>query len=649
MEILHTCSLCAFSAKKRSKLLRHLDTKSHKEKEKAAKPSIEMSKEELLQIVNTQQKKIDEIQQKLNDSNMALTQAMATKASNPHLKPVSLSRVTISMDFAQLIPQIGSFDEKTGRTKTIRTPDIATWTMRELQEYVFFVKTNNLEKKRNQHTVPLPETTWVSPSSSQGETPSATPISADDQLEMDSFGLDDELVVQPVEYQSPYKDTDDSILRRGQKFTKYQSQCYVGRWYQIVKLLEPSQPLTPQLLVNITLVKSVCIFMEQLYNSPKTAANQIKAARQLFEFLIGQPRFLEFRLDIEQARIDFKARISRLQKNGGERLKQITMDGMLVAGKMLFKEEWVKVGFEIAKTLIKLSPKANKTADLLTSLELIQYRYFLFAGLQYISGGHRPQILLCSKKDVRNVNNKVLLSVVQCKTESHTSEVVIQPPMDYFLWFWVSKILPHWYPGNPFLWPGRRLAEQNTSITCKMFKIVVNSVFPWKDVTSYAVRTYQGSTTKNPLWPPAMFTSEAIQRRHYNITNEVDEYFAVVSEVNQEGGFADAMLQGLQDGISSIDTSIVIPTTNLFESNTSKVISVNKYRYEKNGQLSFLCSVSTINPETNVEEITDKIFIDRDLISCIQLVNKFWMTLRVPEFLPWQEASKKATKRKILE
>ncbi len=36
---------------------------------------------------------------------------------------------------------------------------------------------------------------------------------------------------------------------------------------------------------------------------------------------------------------------------GGERLKQVPMDGMLVAGKMLFPEEWVKVGMEIGKTL----------------------------------------------------------------------------------------------------------------------------------------------------------------------------------------------------------------------------------------------------------------------------------------------------------
>jgi hypothetical protein len=466
---------------------------------------------------------------------------------------------------------------------------------------------------------------------------------------MDSFGLEDELVVQPVEYQSPYKDTDDSVLQRGQKFTKYQAKCYVGRWYQIVKLLEPSQPLTPQLLIHQTLVKSVCVFMEKLYNSPKTAANQIKAARQLWEFLGAQPRFLEFRLEIDQARIDFKARISRLQKSGGERLKQITMDGMLVAGKMLFPEEWVKVGIEIAKTLVKLSPKANRKEDTLTSSELIKYRYFLFAGLQYISGGHRPQILLCSKKDVRNVNNKVLLSVIQCKTDTHTPEILIQPPMDYFLWHWVTKILPLFHPGNPFLWPGKKLCEQNTSITCKMFKIVINSVFPWKDVTSYAVRTYQGSTSKNPKWAPAVFTSEAIQRRHYNITNEVEEFFTVVAEVNQEGGFADAMLKGLQEGINSVDTSQVIISTNLFETSDIKVVSINKYRYEQNGQLAFLCSVMTKNPATNEEEISEKIFIDRDLISSILLVNKFWETLRTPDSLPWEEDNKITSKRKILE
>ncbi len=42
------------------------------------------------------------------NTNMALTQSMATKATNPHLNPVSLSTVPLSMEFNQLLPQIGS-------------------------------------------------------------------------------------------------------------------------------------------------------------------------------------------------------------------------------------------------------------------------------------------------------------------------------------------------------------------------------------------------------------------------------------------------------------------------------------------------------------------------------------------------------------
>jgi hypothetical protein len=95
---------------------------------------------------------------------------------------------------------------------------------------------------------------------------------------------------------------------------------------------------------------------------------------------------------------------------------------------------------------------------------------------------------------------------------------------------------------------------------------------------------------------------------------------------------------------------VVIISTNLFETSNIKVVSINKYRYEKNGQLAFLCTVMTKNPVTNEEETSEKIFIDRDLISSIHLVNKFWETLRTPESLPWEEApAKKNTKRKILE
>jgi hypothetical protein len=242
----------------------------------------------------------------------------------------------------------------------------------------------------------------------------------------------------------------------------------------------------------------------------------------------------------------------------------------------------------------------------------------------------------------------VLLLIRQCKTESHTTEVEIQQPMDYFLWHWVSQILPHFHSGNKFLWPGKGLKEQNNSLTCRMFKIVVQSIFPWKDVTSYAIRTFHGTNSKNSKWAQAVFTSAQIQRRHYNITNEVQEFNQVIKEVNEESGFAAAMLQGLKEGAST-DSTIVIDSTNLFAPETVTVVSVNKYRYEKNGQLSFLCSVSTLNSTTNLPEISEKIIFDRDLIRSMDLVNKFWVTVRTPERLPWEESPPKSQKRKQTE
>jgi hypothetical protein len=450
----------------------------------------------------------------------------------------------------------------------------------------------------------------------------------------------------------------------------YQAKSYIGRWIQIAVELEPNQKMTPKLFCNPTFVKIICYFLENLYNSPKTAANHIKMAKQMWEYLKTTPRFHPYHQQISHFQLQMKNRISTLQQKGLARLQHITEGGKIVAGRMLQPEQWNHVGSIIGQVLTTLQQIPVKQ---LTKSDLIKYKYFLWTGLQYLSGGHRPQILVATKSAIRLVEGKIFLTVSHSKTGAHTPEIIIQDPMDFFLWHWVSAITTYHYPNNHFLWPqetslkGKKednIKEMDTNTIKDMFRIVLKSIYPWKTITNYTVRTYHGSHAKNQDWAPAVFTSLPIQNKHYDITNKVDQFYQVVQEVNQDSGFLQAINTGME--IAKQNNSNTNNNNNnnsnnnnntgkitrlqqyISETNKETLKEIHQYRFEKSGVMSFLCTVEVEQKDSTEKKLIKKIIIDRDLIKQIDMVTEFWKKITSPTKLPWElEDSQKGTKRKI--
>jgi hypothetical protein len=556
----------------------------------------------------------------------------------------------------------------------------------ELKDYYFFTKKNNFEKKSKIQSIKnIGEWEIAQPQNNnltmEQEVPLAPVVSAPEikqtsdpvQQEEKEGSLppsSSEIFHLVSEYHYHYDDIDDSELRKQDKMSHYQAKSYIGRWAQVALELEPNQKMTPALFANPTFVKIICQFLEALYNSPKTAANHIKMAKQMWSYLKTTPTFHPFDQQISHFQLLMKARISKLQGIGQARLQQITEEGKIVAGKMLSKEQWEYVGNIIGNVLTTLQ---SIPVENLTRSNLIKYKYFLWTGLQYLSGGHRPQILVAKKDAVRLVGSKVYLSVLTSKTGAHTPEIIIQDPMDFFLWHWVSAILNYHYPNNPSLWPqetspnGKKeqnIKEMDTNLIKDMFRVVLKSIFPWKTITNYAVRTYQGSHSENTEWAASVFTSIPIQEIHYDITNKVEQFYKVVEEVNEQSGFLGAINKGIQDAKEKTPSNNNNNNNDINNNNTTTqkksrlenyinsnipietIKEIHQYRYEKSGIISFLCTVEIRQKNSNQMSIAKKIIIDRDLIHHQDLVTEFWKKITPSITLPWEETQPKTEKKR---
>jgi hypothetical protein len=450
-----------------------------------------------------------------------------------------------------------------------------------------------------------------------------------------------------------YSDIDDSSLRKQDKTGPYQTKSHIGRWIQIAVELEPTQSMTPQLFANSTFQQIICEFLEALYNSPKTTANYMKAAQLMWNFLKKTPSFKLYETEISHFQTELRAKISALQKKGNSRLQNVTEEGKIVAGKMLDESQWHHVGTTVGCVLNNLL--AIPVAEL-SQYDVIKYKYFLWTGLQYISGGHRPQILIAKLNQLRLVDNKVYLSIPTSKTGFHTPELHIQQPMDLFLWHWVSAILPHHYPDNQSLWTQNThkagsKEEMDTNSIKDMFRIVLKSIFPWKTITNYTVRTFHGSHSNNPEWAAAVFTSIPIQEVHYDITNKVEKFYKVVEEINEKSGFLNAMKTGMQSTTEKNNNNNNNQPSRLSQylaqkAIVEKVTEIIHYRYEYSGVMNFLCTVELFDQATNTVTKKEKIIIDRDLIKYHDLVNQYWAKITPPTKFPWEKPAK--TKKRQL-
>ncbi len=626
-------------------------------------PNIEdLSREQLILLVQKLQAEKEQDKKKCDDLATALAEAVNKTASTTsiEMEPVKLSEKTLKGDVLDLVRDIGCFNESKGKTVTNPTTKIKNWPLYELQDYWHYYKQKNFEKKtklRKETTMPEWKESAANNNSSlntkkvpETQTPASSPAT-----------LPPSTLIDISKESFRYIDINDRSLRKSEKHGVYQLKSHLGRIVQVAVMMEPNQKMTPKLFANPTFQTAICRFFELLYNSPKTISNYFKDMRSMWAFLKTTPRFKPMESDISHFQLELKAKISTQQAVGNSRLQNITENGKIISGKMLDPQQWILVGQTVGATLNQLK---NIPVKDLTQYDITKYKYFLWTALQYLSGGHRPQLLIVRLEHIRLVNKEIFLTVTSSKTGNHTPEIKIQYPANLFLWHWVSKVLPEHYPGNIFLWPNNTHQigsnpEMDTNDIKDMFRIVLKSIIPWKTITNYTVRTYQGTHTKEKGWAQAMFSSVPIQNKHYDISNKVDEFYKCVEGVNKESGFLEAVVTGMKSAKNttsnnndSIDDTVDCTSTSTTSvqsmdqylqenEHIETVTEIHKYRYDPNGTMNFLCTVNIYNPSTKETTTKSKIFLDRDLISYSELVNKYWEKITPPIKFPWESIQKR--------